>query len=477
MDLSRVTCTICKRDFNTVKGLKIHTGKMHKDFQPVMSSDGQSQHASSATCDICNATFSDTCALDDHKRTVHNTQSVQHVNVSTSSSVDHGSSSNDSMQTLSDMMLTRKHEVLVNCTVCNKVCKNRSALRMHNLKCHTLPVASASATVDAASECSSMHYENTVVSMTTSNQQNTDTQQQSSNNPDTEQQSSDNSGAQQETVIKCTLCGKICKTVKGLLLHNIQAHRVSALGTTTDAQQETLSTCTLCNKVCKTPAGLRVHQIQVHGLPTTGSSTTSCTVDTSVQCEETVESMSTCSQGQSSQNTDAQQETVIKCRLCDKIFKTVASLQMHTVRVHRDPTPGTSTTWCTVGASVHCEETVGVTTRSRVQSSQNTGPQQQSSHNTGAQQEEQSSGEARSWSSPTSRRLKPTLKRKMEAQLMEFQRQFSHVNRDHTSALNESHRKLKQYHDSMLERVQNTATEKLSKEVQDVVEDLSLIHI
>jgi len=201
-------------------------------------------------------------------------------------------------------------------------------------------------------------------------------------------------------------------------------------------------------------------------------------------------------QAESSHSTGAQQETLMKCTVCDKVCKTAACLQMHNLRAHRDPTAGSSTKSSTVGASVQCKEAVGMTTRSRAQSSHKTGEQQQeqspgetrsgssssstpsraqSSHSTGKQQQEGSSGEARSWSSPTSPRMKTTLTRKMEAQLKDIRKQFSCINQNETSALDESHRKLKQYHDSMLERVQNTATEKLSREVQDVVEDCSLI--
>ena len=62
----------------------------------------------------------------------------------------------------------------------------------------------------------------------------------------------------------------------------------------------------------------------------------------------------------------------------------------------------------------------------------------------------------------------------MKSQLTEFQRQFTLVNQQ-GSTMSESHQKLKEYHDSLQKRVQNTATEKLTREVEDVVEDSSLI--
>jgi len=461
-------CTVCCREFDSLRGLRAHCSKVHtvkpsaskKAAQPHSDSRYDVTAPDSVSCSVCRKVFMSVQGLRLHQFRSHEVSGmddVRRLEMRTQDAVTGNSS----------------------CELCNMSFDSKAALSKHLIRVHPkrkLPVIS-DISHDKHTKSAEVPCEQPLCQ--------------------TDVKRAVDKDARVRGKQLCSGCGKFFvnitnhKKCSKRLIQATDANSVQLCNENSNSglsgddrvnsdqaessdnrgvQQESLLKCTICDKVCKTVAGLQMHNVKVHSLPSADNST---------------------------HNTGAQYDSLIKCTICDKVFKTAAGLRMHNLKVHRVPSASTSTVSSAVSDSVQREEVVHMTTRSQAQSSQNTGEQQQeqssgearswssptsstpsqaqSSQNTSKEQQEQSSGEARSWSSPTSPRLKTTLKRKMEARLVDFQRQFSCINQDETSALNESHGKLKQYHDSMLQRVQNTATEKLCREVQDVVEDCSLI--
>ena len=454
---SSLCCTVCSKTYKSSCGLNVHMTKVHNSAQANnvpsrkngkcnVTSKPSGIKRTTLRCSLCDKSFSSKQTLHFHIKEIHkyldsddDVEHQQYVDVEPDSEESTGSARKNETSIFScclckkvfgtvkslSMHQMRKHKVsgrLLCCDMCSATFRSQRALQQHTETVHSV-VNSADVSISQVLLAAAENLGKKKMRKHLDSDDHVEHQRYVDVEPDSEEFTG--SSRKNETrMFSCSLCKKVFGTVQGLRLHQMRKHKVS----------DRLLHCDMCSATFRSQRGLQQHIETVHSIVNSAHINIHPEVLTSVENHRNnIISIKVPDTGEVSTNVVVNKD--VYCHVCSRQFATVSGLRMHVSRMHKTDTANKI-------PRVVPRQCTNVDTSERN-------------------------------NNRSSFKNQDTLKN--FSSLKELYKEYPPLKNSQLGENNPMHMKLKQYHDKLMQTIDNVSTEKVTEEVRHIIKDITQI--